>query len=545
MDQALTLFRPLPARLTRVVSVLMLVAWASVTGVLIYRSYIKASAANLAVDLSRYGAEAQWRGIYYRGAKIGFTVSQTIPTESGFELQEDGRMQMALLGADTVAVIRTTARVDRNFALQSFDFSLDPGTGATRISGTVAGQQLALTIATPTSTRSDTRTLAEPPVLALNLGRRLAAAGLKEGATHQVQVFDPATLSNLTMTLAVRNRELVRLSGLPVPAFKVDIQVAGLTATSWVTDTGEVVREESALGMLVVKEPPEEAQRMAVSQRVRTDLIQAAAIVPAMPYRIDDPRTVERIVLKLTNADLPQTDLNGAGQTASVRDGVLAIEIRDPRGLAPGPPDSTAAGYLAPEPLLESDAAEIIEEAKTAIRGAADPRVQAERLVRHVNAILDKKPTVGIPSAKEVLRTKIGDCNEHTALFVAMARAAGIPARIAVGLVYLNGAFFYHAWPEVYLEDGNGAVWLPVDPTLNQFPADATHLRVARGGLDRQTVVLPLIGRLKIEVADLQLAEGAIPTLIGAAPQARSISPVPAVEASPSTHAGCGCRRDR
>ena len=72
---------------------------------------------------------------------------------------------------------------------------------------------------------------------------------------------------------------------------------------------------------------------------------------------------------------------------------------------------------------------------------------------------------------------------------------SGIPARIAVGLVYIHGAFYYHAWPEVYIDEGNGrGLWLPVDPTLNQFPADATHLRLARGGLDKQAVILPLIG---------------------------------------------------
>ena len=88
-----------------------------------------------------------------------------------------------------------------------------------------------------------------------------------------------------------------------------------------------------------------------------------------------------------------------------------------------------------------------------------------------------------------MLRTKVGDCNEHTVLYVAMARALGLPARIAVGLVYLRGAFYYHAWPEVYVAEPDGrGLWLPVDPTLNQFPADPTHVRLARGGLDKQAV---------------------------------------------------------
>ena len=116
----------------------------------------------------------------------------------------------------------------------------------------------------------------------------------------------------------------------------------------------------------------------------------------------------------------------------------------------------------------------------------------------------------------------MGDCNEHTALYVAMARAQGLPARIAVGLVYIHGAFYYHAWPEVYVSEGfkaeGSGLWLPVDPTLNQFPADATHLRLARGGLDKQTVILPLMGRLTMDVLDVELSPNASPVIVGKQP---------------------------
>jgi len=100
-----------------------------------------------------------------------------------------------------------------------------------------------------------------------------------------------------------------------------------------------------------------------------------------------------------------------------------------------------------------------------------------------------------------------------------MARALGLPARIAVGMVYVHGAFYYHAWPEVYLDAGRGrGLWLPVDPTLNQFPADATHLRLARGGLDKQAAILPLIGRLKMTVLDLEVEPDSTPVLVGRQP---------------------------
>jgi transglutaminase-like putative cysteine protease len=496
--------------------------------VLVHRSFVQASSANLASDLARYGSSAQWRGVYYRNEKIGFTVSQTVPTDDGLELQEDGRLQMSLLGAQTAAAIRTTARVDRAFTLQSFEFSLDPGTGKTTVRGQVDGTSLRLSVTSRSGTRSEVRQIAEPPVLALTLARRLAAAGLKTGAHYEWIIFDPATMSSAPVALDIGKREVVPLDGrsqygipMSVPAFRAELQYAGLRTTSWITDTGEVVREQSPLGLETVREAPERARGMAVPYKVREDLLEASAVVPESKLRIDNPRDVRRLRLRLTGADLSSPDLRGVGQSV---DGDI-VEIRDPQGLRPEAADPEIARYLRPEPFLESDAPEIRAEASLAVQGVSGVRARAERLTRHVNAILDKKPTVSLPSALEVLRTRVGDCNEHTALYVAMARALEIPARIAVGLVSVRGAFYYHAWPEVYLGDANGrGMWLPVDPTLNQFPADGTHLRLARGGLDKQAAILPLIGRLKITILDLEIAPNTSPVVVGR--QAADVSPL-------------------
>src|SRR5262245_24086235 len=133
----MTFFKPLPRTVTRPLAWLVLAAWIVTIAVLVNRSYVQASPTNLATDLARYGSTAVWRGVYYRGEKIGFTVSQATKTDDGFELQEDGRLQMNLFGQDTAATIRTTARVDTAFMLRSFDFSLDPGTGPITVKGTL------------------------------------------------------------------------------------------------------------------------------------------------------------------------------------------------------------------------------------------------------------------------------------------------------------------------------------------------------------------------------------------------------------------------
>jgi transglutaminase-like putative cysteine protease len=517
------LLRPLPRSITRPVSLLLIVGWIASMGILVKRSYVDASPANMTADLARYGSNAEWRGIYYRGEKIGFSVSQVVPIDDGFELQEDGRLQMSLLGATTAAAIHTSARVDAAFALRSFDFSLDPGTGAVVVRGRVnraadTGEhaRLLIDISSGGGTRSEVRQLDEVPVLSQNFSKLLSARRMVAGSRRRWTIFDPATLRNQAVTVDIGNRELVRNSGeRPIPAFRVAMEYQGIRTTSWITDTGDVVREESPLGLITVRETAARAQTIGVPTRVQNDLLQAAAVVPAMRQRIDQPRDVRLLRLEVTGADLTGRDLEGAGQT--VRGST--IELTDPRTLQPGPVDTDLDAYLKPEPLIESDAPEIRAEAEKAIAGVVGARARAEKLTRYVNALLDKKPTISLPSAREVLRTKVGDCNEHTALYVAMARAVGLPARIAVGLTYvtgITGAFYYHAWPEVYIKDApDRGMWLPVDPTLNEFPADATHLRLARGGLDKQASILPLIGRLKMRVVDLELDESATPVLVG------------------------------
>jgi transglutaminase-like putative cysteine protease len=370
----------------------------------------------------------------------------------------------------------------------------------------------------------------------LSVGRRLASEGLVAGATRQWMVFDPATMKNAPVTIAIGAREVVMTGDRrPMPAFKVQMTFSSLTTTAWITDTGEIVREESPMGLITVRETQEQATALAVSNRMQQDMLQASAIVPAMApgQVIVESRDVKSLRIRMTGADLSSPDIQGTGQAV---DGDVVV-LTDPRDLRATPAAASLDRYLHAEPFLESDAPEIRAAARKMVGGITGRRAQAERLTREVNALIEKKPTVSLPSALEVLRTRVGDCNEHTALFVALARSLGIPSRINVGLVYVHGAFYYHAWPEVYIDEGaGGGLWLPVDPTLNQFPADATHLRLARGGLDRQAAILPLIGKVRMEITEVKTAPNSTPVLVGRqAEDARPLSiDIPRRQA-------CGC----
>ena len=100
------------------------------------------------------------------------------------------------------------------------------------------------------------------------------------------------------------------------------------------------------------------------------------------------------------------------------------------------------------------------------------------------------------PGALDVLKNMQGDCNEHTYLFVGLARSVGLPAKVRVGIMYVDEFFGYHAWPAVHV---NGR-WHDLDPTLGQTVVDSTHVSLLEGELENQMMLMQYLGQLTIEV---------------------------------------------
>jgi hypothetical protein len=115
-------------------------------------------------------------------------------------------------------------------------------------------------------------------------------------------------------------------------------------------------------------------------------------------------------------------------------------------------------------------------QAANIVRGDLNAPVVTRRLNAWVHDSIRPRISFGMPTAQQILQTRSGDCNELAQVFVALARARGLNARPVTGLLYVDGKFYYHAWAEVLLKD-----WVPVDPMLNQMPADAAHVRLMQG----------------------------------------------------------------
>jgi transglutaminase-like putative cysteine protease len=121
-----------------------------------------------------------------------------------------------------------------------------------------------------------------------------------------------------------------------------------------------------------------------------------------------------------------------------------------------------------------------------------------EKLTRWVASHV-KAASSDSPSPLETLKKDKGNSLAHARLFASLARAAGIPTRPVSGLVYVREkGFLYHAWAECYI-----GYWLPVDPTLGEVPANATHVKLVEGDSPENLADLSeFIGKIKVKVIE-------------------------------------------
>jgi transglutaminase-like putative cysteine protease len=174
--------------------------------------------------------------------------------------------------------------------------------------------------------------------------------------------------------------------------------------------------------------------------------------------------------------------------------------------------DDKFADELESTEICQSDDPGIVETARKIVEDEKNAWRAAKKIAEWVSREMKANYDVGFATAAEILKNREGDCSEHTVIMVALCRAVGIPARAAVGVMYADGIFAYHMWPEVYVGRwiSLDAKWLAVDQATGQYFTDATHIKLGRSSLDENIFqemvgsVSEIIGRLKLEILDFK-----------------------------------------
>jgi hypothetical protein len=456
----------------------------------------------------------QWFGVYYQGQKIGFSQTMLVPGEyrgvPGVTVEDRGRLAFALLGTPQELEIAARAFIDADWRLQHFSASIKAPTYELRWAGRREGDELALSVSTPASTV--TKRLRDPTGGAFVNGLSSWAAfrRLRVGQSGKAWILNPLALNPETVYFHVRRSELLGAR----QALVIEADVRGLMTTSWVTPEGEVLKETSPLGWELRQESAQEALRLPARAASAPDLLSATAVPIDRP--LPDPGRIGRLTLLLEGIEAERIAVQRPWQQVLPAERAADVP-RPPPGPwclvqlerpAPGNPDAKMPAalerYQQPSLFVQSDDGRIRAQAASLTGRHADRWGQLRAIHQWVHGTLKKRLTVGLPSAVDILATPEGDCHEHTVLFTALARSTGFPTRMIAGLVFWREAFFYHAWPEVWLGE-----WIPMDPTLGQLVADATHLGLTEAENEELLTLGRFVGRLRARVLAVESPRGA------------------------------------
>jgi len=334
----------------------------------------------------------------------------------------------------------------------------------------------------------------------------LSRTPIKAGESRSIRMFIPDLNKVCDITLASRALEEVELGGGEKrPLMRVE-QTAVLESkprpeysmTYWVDAGGQVLKSSSdILGGMVTYRTTREA---AVAPEGSGSLDQLVSSIIKVTRKIPRPESSRNIVyhialrdespLQVFPNDRRQIIQPGKDETSAI----LQVKTAGRNDGPPGP-EAVDPEFLQPNSLVTSADERVMSLARQAVGDAVDPWDKAVRIERWVATNLKTKNfATAFAPASEVARNLSGDCTEHGVLVAALCRAVGVPARVAIGLVYVDhlGGFGFHMWNEVYVNRR----WVAIDAAFDRTEVDAVHLKLSDtslAGVSPYEAFLPVV----------------------------------------------------
>jgi len=446
-----------------------------------------------------------WMGAYVASKKIGYLCykidKSDLADASIYKITSVMNNHMNVLGVDLTQVIDTTVYTDAKYNPLKETFSMSSGGKSTTVIATFKPDTVECEMSG--STGSSKQRVPIPKGVTLVGDAMFTSPDLKMeiGKEYSQYYFNPLTMSIDTLKIKAEGREKITVNGKEYDALIVTNSTTMGDMKVWQTDDDDVLKITAMMGITMIREDKEKAMS-GVESGKSDDFAVLTSLKP--DRKIEEPRSVKslNIVLKgITERSLVISDSRQKadfvkGQSDTVRLRINASRFKASKSVYL-PVDRGKFGTdLASTPYINCDVQAVKDQAKMIVGNEKNAYKACCRLRDWVHANMEPRADIGITrSASDVLQSRVGVCRDYGILLAGLARAAGIPTRIAAGVVYTNGAFYYHVWVDCYVGE-----WVPFDATLSTDFVDATHIKMAGGDATSMFGLSKVIGSLKAEI---------------------------------------------
>jgi hypothetical protein len=465
-----------------------------------------------------------WDAVYIADQKVGYfhTVSEN--------RDADGQLVIHTRQESQIAIQRFGQKTEMSGVSQTFELPdgrlyavetrMKTGSEERTIRGVLGNDNnLELTVRAAGKVTTDSIPWSDDILGPFAQDRLLRERPLKPGDTHSFRTYLPELNLITKVTLKAIRKESTKLlhrRSAELLLIEQSTDKVPIKTSIWLDDEGDTVKTSTLLAglfsMTTYRVSKSEALDVPAEDFNVFDLGEKTAVVPDHPIpKAHSTRSVtyrlelsDESAAKVIPAAPYQTVLSREGRTLQVK-----VSRRVPSKTPGGPNASPPAEFVEGNGFIQSDDPAIIATARQVAGDATGAWEKAVRLERWVDHNMSNRDfTVGLDSASTVIKTRRGDCTEHAVLLAALCRAAGVPARVAIGLVYVEsaGKFFYHMWTEVWV---NGS-WYAIDGTLGQGFVAGGHIKLGDAslkGASDLSAFLPffeVLGKLTVKVEAIE-----------------------------------------
>lgn len=421
------------------------------------RRFVALTALMLALAVPLHAAEKRWYVVEIMGSPVGFASEQEDSEGQTVVLRSQMDMKMTRMGTPLAMFMSTEEVCGADGTFQSARMKMTASITGMSASAELDGDSL--TYRFETAGNESTRRIAwQEGAVSQKRANDLTDAWLRSDEPElSFTTFRVDEGKFVSMRVVRKGTETQTVGGAEQRVITTEEYEGDATSPTTTTTYDESlqplrsVMRQMGLEIVIRRVSPEEMASIEVDPNF--DIIRQS-MIPCDGYP-DPPTGVSSVTIRLSFPRPVESiePLDGPNQ-AELGRGERWIDIRVSRAHVDMPAGDDTARYLEPDRFIQSDdpAIHALADSIRTAAGGGDAQT-ARAMAAWVNGyITGKNYAQGFASALEVLHTRTGDCTEHSVLLTSLLRAAGIPARPAVGLAYSEGDLVGHMWAEAVVD---------------------------------------------------------------------------------------------
>lgn len=404
----------------------------------------------------------EWLSLTLRGQKIGFlhtTLGPGVWNGTPVRLSVDELVFAAKSGGKALRFEKAFS-LDDPGKLIGFKYDEQNDDSRENVVGTCEPDALVLVTKRPNAP-DDTQRLA--PCRETVAGSYLAQAAATSRSTVQAFVMSTPTEDRLTKAIFLTDATLNSVAGdVPVAKIRMD------ESLYFIARDGRTLKVEYAPGMSGVASTEPEAKNIG-----NVDVAALTEIRPARPFSPAIQKAPAQAVVVIANIDKSQVpDVPNRQSVEQVDAHRVRLTIRSHVPLAKNlDPKWLKDPSAAPTAIFDSNHPTVTAFAKTAVGAEKNAWLAAQKLAAAVVKTVESRQGMGAERASDILAAGRGTRPALNTLFIAAARATGIPAKEVTGLALIGEVLYPTTWAEIFVGE-----WISVDPSVDGLLAAPDHI---------------------------------------------------------------------